>query len=491
MQIGWAEADITPPGPVMLAGQFHARLSKGVESALKSTVWIASSDSTHVIFVACDLLAISDRLRDRVRRCVHKDAPMLDPFAIILHATHTHCAPVTDEYARDAAYLSGGSSQLLLDAMSVEDYVIFAAQRITDAIVRAWQGRYAGHIAYGMGHCYLGRKRRWVDIDGRATMYGLHPQLYESFRHAEGCEDHAVQVIATYDQNRVLQGIVINVACPAQVSEHGYEVSADYWHEVRQYVRDRLGEHVFVLAQCSAAGDVSPHALYDTEAYKRMLQLQGWSEREQLARRLVAAVEEIIIATRESAQSMCVLSHEKVDVRLPMRHLQRSDYAEAIQEYTRWKQAAEAKWSQAQEELQLSQPQRWYRQFTDCYGRMHWYEGVLDRWALQQAGIAHIDAELHVVQIGDVAIVTNPYELYVDFGIQMKVRSPAMQTFVVQLAGEGTYVPSARSVRGGGYGSVPASNMVGAEGGQQLTEQTVERLQAIWSTGCYAKKHRA
>jgi hypothetical protein len=91
-----------------------------------------------------------------------------------------------------------------------------------------------------------------------------------------------------------------------------------------------------------------------------------------------------------------------------------------------------------------------------------------------------VPAELHVIRLGEVVLATNPFELYTDFGLQIQVRSPAVQTFLVQLAGEGTYVPSPRSVAGGGYGSVPASNPVGPEGGQQLAETTIAVIRALW-----------
>jgi hypothetical protein len=46
--------------------------------------------------------------------------------------------------------------------------------------------------------------------------------------------------------------------------------------------------------------------------------------------------------------------------------------------------------------------------------------------------------ELHVLRFGDVAIATNAFELFTEFGIQMKARSRALQTFVIQLAGPGS-----------------------------------------------------
>ena len=69
--------------------------------------------------------------------------------------------------------------------------------------------------------------------------------------------------------------------------------------------------------------------------------------------------------------------------------------------------------------------------------------------------------ELHVVRLGDVAIATNDFELYTDYGVAMQARSPATQTVVIQLAGGGTYLPTERAVRGGGYGAIPQSNRVG------------------------------
>ena len=47
-----------------------------------------------------------------------------------------------------------------------------------------------------------------------------------------------------------------------------------------------------------------------------------------------------------------------------------------------------------------------------------------------------MEAEIHVLRIGDVAICTNQFELFTDYGIRIQARSNALQTFVVQLAAE-------------------------------------------------------
>lgn len=88
---------------------------------------------------------------------------------------------------------------------------------------------------------------------------------------------------------------------------------------------------------------------------------------------------------------------------------------------------------------------------------------------------------MNVLRIGDAVICTNAFELYTDFGIQMKARSKANLTLVVQLAnGGGTYLPSERAVKGGGYGAVIQSNTVGPEGGQVLVEETLKMVNGMW-----------
>ena len=81
--------------------------------------------------------------------------------------------------------------------------------------------------------------------------------------------------------------------------------------------------------------------------------------------------------------------------------------------------------------------------------RMLWHQAVLDRYDRQRSGsVAPYQMELHVVRLGDVAIATNPFELFTEYGIRIKARSRALQTFLIQLAGPGTYLPTAPAVRG-------------------------------------------
>ena len=482
LRMGWASVDITPAEPVQLAGQFHVRISEGVRDPVTATVLALSTASTDeaVVMVSCDLVAISDGLRDAVRARVGDTIQGLAPWQIVLNATHSHTAPEV-RVPGDYVLLGGGISSegICVDLPGIEPavYVAFAAEQIADAVRRAWAGRAPGAIGYGLGHAVIGRNRRSCFLGGESRMYG--DTAADDFSHIEGGEDHGVNLLGTWDAGGKLTGLVVNVACPSQVSENEYEISADYWHDVRVELRRRHGEDLFVLPQCSVAGDQSPHIQWGRAAEERMQALAGRTLRQELAIRIADAVSATLPLMAGDRQSDLELVHGVETVELSRRRLSEADVAEALAE----RDALQAEYAVIQQEIEAhperKEEPRWHIQLTHCYRRMRWCEGVALRFE-QEKTSATLPVEVHVLRLGGVALATNPFELYLDFGIRIKARSPAIQTFLVQLAGAGTYVPTERAVAGKSYGAIPASTPVGPEGGRELADATVRMLRAIW-----------
>jgi hypothetical protein len=82
--------------------------------------------------------------------------------------------------------------------------------------------------------------------------------------------------------------------------------------------------------------------------------------------------------------------------------------------------------------------------------------------------------EMHTLRLGDVAVCTNPFELYTEYSVRIRARSKAIQTFVMQHACDsGEYLPTAEAIQGGSYSTAVFSNLVGPEGGDSLVDQTV------------------
>ena len=88
-------------------------------------------------------------------------------------------------------------------------------------------------------------------------------------------------------------------------------------------------------------------------------------------------------------------------------------------------------------------------------------------------------AEIHVIRMGDIAIATNPFELFVDYGLLIKARSRAVLTFLVQLSCQQSgYLPTERAAKGGGYSA--DNYLVGPEGGYKLVDETVKLINDLW-----------
>ena len=89
---------------------------------------------------------------------------------------------------------------------------------------------------------------------------------------------------------------------------------------------------------------------------------------------------------------------------------------------------------------------------------------------------------VHAIRIGDVALVTQPCELYCQFGLDIKRRSPAPLTAVVGLAdGYCGYCPTIAGVLGGGYSGQPISwTRLEPFAGYRIVEAAGPMLNRLW-----------
>ncbi len=486
-RVGWASVDLTPPWPVILAGQFYARASERVRDPISATVMAFESirpgdETVRGVLVSCDLVGISDDLSQAVRGLLSERLQELDPMCVVFNATHTHTAP--DARKRDSGeaippHFGVERSELVGGAAG--DYVDLAADRIATAVVKAWGAREPAGIGYGLGHATIGYNRRICYYTGETRMYGKLDD--PEFSHVEGGAETGINVLGVWNGRKELTGVIVNLACPSQVSEHEFQVSADYWCEARQELRKRLGEGAFILPQVSAAGDVTPPRVTtvpDWKALERMWRLKGIDERRDIGIRIAEAVAPVVELAAREIDWNPIAGHRVEHVSLLMRPLSEQDVADANAEAAK----CEARYKEHRQALeanpQLRQDPHWYVGITGNYRMMQWNLNVARRYAQQQHE-PRVESEAHLIRLGDVAMVTNQYEYYQDFGLQIKARSKAVQTFVVQLAGPGTYLPTRKATTGKSYGAVPASTPVGPEGGRELVEWSVRAIDAMWA----------
>ncbi len=477
--IGWEQTDITPDGPVCLCGQFHARISEGVLDPITSTVCVFHSTkekSDYVIMVSCDLVAISYEFRKAILKKLHVLAPEIDGTKIVMNATHTHTAP---EPGGDILRSSPGTDLkemygIELPCMGIGEYLDFVSGKIAQAIKNAWDKKQPGGISYGLGFAVVGFNRRISYFDGTSVMYGKTD--VENFSHVEGYEDHSINLVATCDEKGMLTGLIINIACPSQVDEHLYQISADYWHDVRQEIRERFG-NVYLLSQCSSAGDQSPHILINKQAHQRMWSLAGRTERQEIATKIADGIEKILPVIRKEIKSEVEICNVYREIEVERNRITQEELEKSIREAEKfYKEYERLKVELDQHPEKKSEP-RWYRDITYNYRRYSWFNNVRERYQLQSS---KIKIPVYVIKLGDIVFATNPFECFLDHGIQIKARSPFIQTFIVQLAGGGSYLPTERAKKSGSYSAIAPSIVVGPEGARQMVNQTLEIIKSLW-----------
>lgn len=466
--IGAATADITPPLPVALTGFQNVRLTRTIQSRLAATALALESRTgergiDQAILVACDLCSFRPGMQEAFRKHVAARLPGFDVNKLFLAATHTHSSPVVGQDDYDAKDYGA--------ALQPKDYLPLLYQRMGDAAVKAWESRAKGAVAFGLGHAVVGHNRRMSYADGHAQMMG--PTDDPQFRCVEGGEDHALDIICFYDDQKRMKAAALALACPAQMSQGDSVVSADFWHYARQRMRRRFGQQLCVLGFCAPAGDQCPHLSVRKASETRMDRLRGLTRTEELGRRVADAFSDVATVIAQDIRSDVPLAHLVRQVDLPTRIVTAEEYAIA---------------KKVCDEIDAKR----VRDKRDAFARIR-YGSVCERYLAQRQKKLCYAMELHALRLGDVAIASSPFELYLDYGVQIQARSPAVQTFLIQLAAPGleraVYVPTRRAVEAGrlnespmnNYSATVFSDIIGPDGGQALVERTVEALRSLWS----------
>ena len=448
LNMGWSTRDFTPDRPAMIQGQRNRRIGHEAMDPLTLTAMAieGGTPADAAMIISFDLpftppclwQDVHDRLADKL--------PGLHPDKLVLNSTHTHTATVIE----DGYYDDPGG-----EVMSPTECRHVAADRAAEAAVEAWESRAPRILSRAFGHAVVGHNRLAAYADGHAQMYGETNR--DDFRCIAGYEDHSLDVLFTWEPDGTLAGLAVAIPCPSQVTEALEVFSADYWHEIRVELRRRLGEKLFVLPICSAAGDQSPHFLVYGRQEQEMRERRGLTERQEIGQRVADAVDRALACTRPEAQDDVPFAHVVKRMALPPRRITRDERDIAQARYDQWV-------------AETGETTSWTPQRQLCV--VETFDG--------KRPPEPFPVELHILRIGDVALATNPFELFLDYGIEIKARSPAPQTVLAQIAGMGWYLPSDRAIQSGAYGATPEVSVVGPEGGRILVEETLRMIRELW-----------
>jgi hypothetical protein len=456
LQVGAASVDITPNKAVALWGQFAMRLCTKPDTPLTANVVALQSGETRTTLVSLDLLQCPDVFVQAIRDAVADKDASIDVQTIVLTATHTHTAPV----------LVPGTPGIPVNdqTMTVEETISFLADRISDGIVAAWKDLAPGKMSYGLDRNSIGFGRRAVYADGSAQMYGNTNR--PDFMNLEGMDDDDV-------------GSIFLLRCAGQPESgrdqrrlpgpggrrpvlHQRGLLASGAREAAGPLRGRAGRSGLGSGgrRHLPAADPAPGCQRPDAGAARHQRNAGTGP----AHRLVGQPD-----LRRGPER---------EIRRPGLETRRRHVAVAVVQDHRGPVPTGAGRVQpvvAQVENDPASAAR------VAFMARNWHHGVVRRYELlQQNPDATHPVEIHVVRLGDLVICSNPFELFCEYGIRIKARSKATQTFILQMTGFGSYLPTERALAGGSYSAIPQSNVIGPEGGQMLVDETVAIIDELW-----------
>ena len=490
--IGWAEESIVPEKKVSLFGQFYERISDYVESQISVTAMAVQSGEEQLILVSADVVGVSKGILRLARQKLSALCPDFDVKNLVVAATHTHTSLKMADPDADRS----GSSVVILEeflpkekmyrelvtadetVLTPQEATAFFTDKVALAAKRAWENRSEALYTNEFGRAAVGMCRRVSYDDGTGQMWG--DTNTANFVALEGGNDSGIELLYTFDADKKLTGIVANIACPAQILEQHSFISADYWGRTKENLRKQFGDNIYLLGLVGAAGDQCPRDLVRwvnpeqpirdpnvkrpnyirRKADPSMYDISGCNKvGKRIANEITLVFDEITQLQQDG-----IFRHKVIDLALPLRKASITEYKNAVREikdYVAQNQDKEA------------------FDYVDN-ARMYIYAGIIRRYRKQQFEEVY-PIECHVIRLGNIAMVTNPFELFLDYGNRIKARSLAEQTFIIQLCcGSGGYLPTEKAEQAGHYSAYISSGNVGHEGGDLLVRNTLSEIKKLW-----------
>ena len=512
IKIGWGKRSIAKEGLVPITGQFYLRVAQGSYTPVLVSALVIENGSDAVIFVSADMVFVQPEMLIAAQEILKKEAPEIPADKIIVNATHTHAGPSINKV---------GGYPCKIKFTGHDEMIEFLSRQLADAVKDAWFSRAEGSIAYGYGFATTGHSRRTIYLDdtglreegkvasgiavnGHGKMYGnTNDDMFDGY---EAGTDALINLLYTFDKDNKVTGAVINVPCPSQTNENAWVMHASFWHNVREKLSAKYGENFGVIGQAAAAGDLSPRQMHYRAAEKRRYLLKypeliakyksnpmathyerspddndpgfiyEWMEfmrAEDIANRITAAFDEVLSWAGKEKFTEPELVHDIRTVKLARRmfpeemvQAEKSQYDELMK----------------QEYSTDEDPYKELIAKSKLTSRRNRLNGVVNRAKIQQEepGITTV---IHAVKIGNLAFVTNRFELFIDFMHRIQGRSPFEQTVIVQLVtdeyGVGSYLATERAVANKGYSATPYCNQVSPQGGQELVNETLDMLKKL------------
>lgn len=409
-----------------------------VRDDLEANFLYLMNDDERVLFISCDVGNLVSSWMRKFREFVASNTGLPER-NVIISCTHAHSGPciLGSNPLRDD--LDGEWHERL------RDWLLEGAR---EALANARECR----VGYAKGHAEIAYNRRVCWSDGTHTMHGNVNK--PGFTGIEGPRDSTHSILFVEDEDGNILGLIhSNSGHPVNFYSRNF-YSADYPGLARKLLRDALGD-IPVLYFNGGIGDNTPiNLLKPTPGLRN-------PERNYRRQAYILAGETLRLISLAERHDSPVFKHVHEDMELPVRL---PDENQVERDRIRVAEARANPAEKAGDRLQLAM----------AYGRMRLMEEFKDN---------PVDvAPIHALRIGGCAIATNPCELYGQFMIDLRRRSPAEVTLFADLTDAHCgYCPTMGAAMTGGYsGEAILWTRLGFEAGYRIVDTAAKLLHSLW-----------
>jgi neutral ceramidase len=426
LRVGFSVVDITPPTGLYMCGGLEPRTNQGTLDPLQVRTMVVESQGKKIALVGADLIGLPRSITDPVIASIASQTG-IPAEAIMVVSSHTHNGPYTIEglysfNVTNADYLNALPGKLIAGAVEANAALQPATAHIGRSLVH-----------HGQHHRRVLNKK-----DGKvfntwmpAALNDLEvtPQILGSV----GPIDPELWVLRFDDLKGKPLGLFFNMTL--HTNGRGTMMwSADYPGTVAAKVRAELGDHVVTVFAPGACADINP--------------TQGGEAWQALADNI--AVQTLDAAKRaRPLPTPVVVNGIRRDVSVPRRDP--ATQAPGAVERLNWGGRG---------------------------GRMDVFGPQLDHIGAMPETLS---VPINAMHIGPFAIASNPGELFVEHGLEIKRRSPFPHTAVAELTNDLImYQPTRRGFELQGYETLVGPNRVAMEGIETIVNTASELLEELW-----------
>lgn len=444
MKAGFAEADITPELGMEVPGGYGKAYCRSIHDPCKVRAAVFGDGRMRVALVGVDAGFVYRPMVLQARELIRRRCG-IPAEAVLIGASHSHSSgPLGIVQPKQYDHASELVRRLAYEKSSCADarYVEKVRDKIVEAVCAADQAKADARCGAGVG------KEDRVAFNRRLRMKNGQTYTHPGQNNPEvldyaGPTDPAVGVLGAWDGSGKFLGCVVNFACHATTSPGG--ISANYVYYLERAIRGALGENAIVVFLQGYSGDVtqvdnlSPSVFPDGERWAK------------------------IVGGRIGAEAVkTLLSMESgrlgpLDARSKLLHINRRK-----PNPDRVKRCREL----VQKDPKVVGPTEW------AFAK----EIVLLDALRVVSPVAEV--EVQAIQVGPAVLLANPGELFCQYGLETRSRSPFPITFPVGYANDFTgYVPTEESfgAHGGGYETrLTSCSNLEVQAGRKMVDAALE-----------------